>query len=94
MKFFPRRKLRKRDLQGATSLLHCAMEILWRYQRDKTYIPSLEDQKEFERFVSLLQESSGTAHYVHRCLQQRACGEAEGARRSTDPEVSDWHYPW
>ncbi|MDG1287376.1 MAG: hypothetical protein P8P30_07390 [Rickettsiales bacterium] len=93
MKFFPRRKPRKRDLQGAISLIDCAMEIIWRYQRDKDYMPTQVDLRQFERVASLMQENTGAAHYIHRCLKQRAAGRPEGAKKFTDSDVMDWHYP-
>lgn len=80
-------------MEQAISLVHQAVEIAYRYKRDKFYMPSEGDIKLFESLSKALWESHCTAQYIERCMIQRMRGELEGAKKFTDPEVAAYHYP-
>lgn len=70
-----------------------AEEIITAHKRDKTYIPSQKDLALLARIEENLYHNYAYTSYVHRCLSQRKSGEPEGAKKFTDPEVFDYHYP-
>ncbi len=87
------RKKQKQPLEEAVSLINQAIEIAYTYKRDKTYQPTEEDLVLFEQLGEALWSNHATAQYIARCMGQRFRGEPEGARKFTDPEVFDYHYP-
>jgi len=80
-------------LNEAINLIHEAIEIAYKHQRDKHYMPTEEDIELFKRIEEVLWQSKCTAEYITRCMQQRMNGEPEGAKKWHDKEVFDWHYP-
>ena len=91
MKLFkPKPKL---PLEEAINLLHQAVEIAYTYKRDKRYKPTEADLALFEQLREALWQNHATAEYISRCMEQRFRGEPEGAKKFTDPEVFDYHYP-
>jgi hypothetical protein len=70
-----------------------AVEILYIYQRDKRYMPTDDDLRQFSNACEALEQAGVTARYITRCLYQRHEGESEGAKKFTDHEVFDYHYP-
>ncbi len=89
--FFKKRP--KPPLARAISLVHEAVEIAYQYKRDKRYQPTDDDLRMFEGLYEALSHNMATAGYISRCMDQRARGEPEGAKKFTDPEVFDYHYP-
>ena len=70
-----------------------AIEVAYRCKRDKGYMPSEAELKQFDRLAQHLWETHTTAQYIARFLYLRANGEPEGAKKFTDAEVFDYHYP-
>ena len=70
-----------------------AVEVAYKYLRDKKFKPNESDVKLFEHLEKILWENHATAGYIARCMRQRMNGEPEGSKKFTDPEVFDYHYP-
>lgn len=68
-------------------------EGLMRLKKDKLYRPTQEDIRELQFISEKLFHAHALAGYVERCMHQRMNGEAEGAKKFTDSEVFDYHYP-
>lgn len=77
----------------AAQMVGEAVEVAFRHKRDKAYMPTEEELRQFDRLAQYLWESHCTAQYISRCLHQRVNGEPEGAKKFTDAEVFDYHYP-
>lgn len=91
MKWF-RRKPRP-PLAEAIRKVHEAIEIAWRYKRDRLYMPGEEDIRLLCHLTETLWDTHATAQYIAITLRQRANGEQEGAAKFTDEKAFDYHYP-
>ena len=91
MRLFKRKP--KPPLQEAIGLIHQAIEIAYKYKRDKYYQPTEDELELFLQLSNKLMEASATASYINRSMQQRFNGEPEGAKKFTDPKIFDYHYP-
>ena len=80
-------------LEKAIGLIHEAIEIAYTYKRDKHFRPREADIALFEQLREALWANHATADYIARCMKQRIEGEPEGAKKFTDSEVFDYHYP-
>jgi hypothetical protein len=80
-------------LKQAIALINEAVEIAYKHQRNKQYMPTKSDLELFKRIEQLLSSASNTAAYIDRCMQQRAAGEPEGSKKWHNDEVFDYHYP-
>ncbi len=83
----------KPEMKKAIELVGEAIEIAYKHLRDKKYQPTESDLKLFERLGEELWHKHCTAKYIARNMGQRFRGEPEGAKKFTDKEVFDWHYP-
>jgi hypothetical protein len=70
-----------------------AVEIAYKYLRDRKHTPTQEELALLDQLAETLWANRATAEYIVRCMHQRARGEPEGAKKFTDPEVFDYHYP-
>ena len=91
LSFFKRKPLS--PLKKALNHIRDAEEIITTHKRDKDYIPSQKDLVLLAQIGDAFYQGYAYASYVHRCLTQRKDGEPEGAKKFTDPEVFDYHYP-
>lgn len=56
-------------------------------------MPTEEELSLLDELVVALRSNHNTAQYIARNMRQRANGEPEGAKKFTDPDVFDYHYP-
>ena len=91
MRLFKRKT--KPPIEDALGMVSEAIEVAYRYKRDKGYVPSETELQQFDRLAQYLWEAHTTAQYIARCLYQRSRGEIEGAKKFTDPAVFDYNYP-
>lgn len=70
-----------------------AVEMAYKYLRDRKHMPTEEELSLLDRLVAALWSNHATAQYIARNMRQRANGEPEGAKKFTDPDVFDYHYP-
>lgn len=87
------KKKPKSPLTQAARLVYDAIEIAYRYKRDKAYMPTPDDLKLFSELDHALWECHCSASYISHCMNQRAAGQKEGALKYSDPVVFDYHYP-
>ena len=80
-------------LKEAIGLIHEAVEIAYKYQRNKQYMPTEEEIALFEQLRETLWANHATVEYIARCMNQRMNGEPEGAKKWHNKEVFDYHYP-
>ena len=66
---------------------------LMKLKKEKAYRPSPDDLRELTFITEKLHHAYAVAGYVERCLHQRAQGEPESAKKFTDPDVFNYHYP-
>lgn len=90
--FFFRRKS-PTPLDEVFRHIGAAVEILYTYKRNKHYHPTEDELKQFTNAREAFWQAQSTAGYIERCLHQRFRGEQEGAKKFTDSEVFDYHYP-
>lgn len=81
------------ELKEALKHIHAANEIIMAHKRNKHYTPSDKDLSLITDIEHAFQHGVSSTGYVHRCLTQRKNGEPEGAKKFTDKEAFDWHYP-
>ena len=70
-----------------------AVEVAYSYLRDRGHMPSEAELRQIDQLAQMLWESHCTAQYISRNLHQRFRGEPEGAKKFTDSEVFNYHYP-
>ncbi len=87
------KKKSKPPLEEAIGLVYQAVEIAYKYKRDKRYQPTEADLASFARLEQVLWRHHATAQYIASAMHQRFKGEAEGAKKFSDPELFDYHYP-
>ena len=80
-------------LKEAIRLIAQASEIVMAHKRNKQFMPSKDDLALLQQIEQELDSGHSAASYVYRCMQQRAEGEPEGAKKFTDPAAFDYHYP-
>lgn len=61
-----------------------AVEIAWRYQRDRRYIPSQEELILFDRLEAVLFTQYMAGGYIVRCMRARTSGRKEDVARFTN----------
>ena len=83
----------KPPLEGAIRMVGDAVEVAYKYLRDRKHMPTEEELKLLDRLVEALWQNHATAQYIARNMHQRFRGEPEGAKKFTDPEAFDYHYP-
>ena len=87
-------KKKPKPLKEAIRLVHQVTGIAWHYKRNKSYQPTEADLKSFHQLAAALREAYSAADHIAHCMEQRARGEPEGTRKlSTNPKMSDYHYP-
>lgn len=91
MKLFRRKP--KPPLAEAIQMVGDAVEVAYKYLRDRKHMPSEEELRQLDQLAKALWENHGTAQYISRNMHQRFRGEPEGAKKFTDPAVFDYHYP-
>ena len=84
-------KFKLEPLELALKKIDEAIEIAYKYKRNKKYIPTVDDLLLFSQLETRLFTSQATLSYIYRCMNQRFKGEAEGAKKFTDPNTSEWH---
>lgn len=87
------KRKQKQPLEQAIALIHEAVEIAYNYKRDRHFKPNESDILLFEQLREAVWANHATADYIARCMRQRMNGEPEGAKKFTDSEVFDYHYP-
>ncbi len=70
-----------------------AVEVAYKYLRDRQHTPSEEELHLLDRLAEALWANHATAQYIARNMRQRAAGEPEGTKKFTDSAVFDYHYP-
>ena len=83
----------KPPLEGAIRMVGDTVEVAYKYLRDRKHMPTEEELKLLDQLVEALWQNHATAQYIARNMHQRFRGEPEGAKKFTDPEVFDYHYP-
>ena len=83
----------KPPIEGAIRIVGEAVEVAYGYLRDRKRIPTEEELRRLDELTKTLWESHCTVQYISRNLHQRFRGEPEGAKKFTDVEVFDYHYP-
>ena len=91
MRLFKRKS--KPPLEGAIRMVSDAVEVAYKYKRDRRHMPTEEELRLFDQLAKALWSNHATAQYIARNMRQRANGEPEGAKKFTDPAVFDYHYP-
>lgn len=91
MRLFKRKP--KPPLADAIHMVGDAVEVAYKYLRDRKHMPSEEELHLLDRLAEALWANHATAQYIARNMRQRAHGEPEGAKKFTDPTVFDYHYP-
>lgn len=87
------KKKQKPPLDSAIYLVNHAIDIAWKYQRDKKFIPSDDDFKKLDILLEAFWQNHCTLEYIIRCLKQRKNEKPEGAQKFTNPESFDYHFP-
>ena len=87
------RKKEKPPLDVAIDLVNQAVEMAYKYKRDKKYIPNAAEFKRLDGLLEALWQNHSTLDYIIRCLRQRSRGEPEGAARWHDKACFDYHFP-
>lgn len=64
-------------LSEAARLVHQAVELIYRYWRDRRYMPSEADVKAFEDLEKALFRSAATARRIAIRMERRIRGEPE-----------------
>lgn len=70
-----------------------AVEAAYGHLRDRNSMPTEEELRQIDALAKMLWESYCTVQYISRNLHQRFRGEPEGAKKFTDAEVFEYHYP-
>ncbi len=91
MLFF--RKKPKPPLEQAIAMSCDALEIAYKYNRDRKHIPTEEELKLLDQLRETFLRNYGAAAIIARHMHQRFNGEPEGLKKFTDPNVFDYHYP-
>jgi hypothetical protein len=91
MKLFKRKP--KPPLADAIRMVGDAVEVAYKYLRDRQHTPSEEELHLLDRLAEALWANHATAQYIARNMRQRAAGEPEGTKKFTDSAVFDYHYP-
>ena len=91
MRLFQRKP--KPPLAEAICAVSNAVEASYQYLRDKKHMPTEEELQLFDQLAETLWQNHSTAQYIARNMHQRFRGEPEGAKKFTDSEVFDYHYP-
>ena len=87
------RRKPKPPLEEAIRTVGDAVEVAYKYLRDRKHMPSEEELRQFDQLAKALWENHCSAQYISRNMHQRSRGEPEGAKKFTDPAVFDYHYP-
>lgn len=80
MRLFKRKP--KPPLADAIRMVGDAVEIAYKYLRDRKHMPSEEELRLLDGLVEALWANHATAQYIARNMRQRANGEPEGRRNS------------
>ncbi len=91
--FFRRKPKLHASLDEVLEHIAAASKIMTAYKRDKHFIPTSTELERFYEIEQAFWAHNATLGYVVRCMRQRAAGEPEGAKKFSDPEVFDYHYP-
>jgi hypothetical protein len=89
--FFKRKP--KPPLKVAIQMVDDAVDIAYKYLRDKNHMPTNDELQLLDALAKNLWSQYATAQYIARNMGQRSRGEPEGAKKFTDPAVFDYHYP-
>ena len=91
--FFQRKPRQHTPLNEVLHHVAISSEIMMEYVRDKRFISTPAELEQFYEIEQAFWAHNATISYVVRCMRQRAAGKPEGAKKFTDPEVLDYHYP-
>lgn len=70
-----------------------AVEIAYQYLRDRKHRPTEDELRLLDELAEVLWQNHATAQYIARNMHQRAKGQPEGAKKFTDPNAFEYHYP-
>ena len=87
------RRKPKPPLAEAILMVGDATEIAYKYLRDRKHIPTEEELRLLNQLAEAMWANHATVQYIARNMGQRFRGEPEGAKKFTDPEAFNYHYP-